>query len=125
MDANTDTTGSHGEQPAPETVRPRDAAATRRPVLAAGTGAALTAASVIAARPAAAATSGRHPHGFRSRIPVAPGVEVGISDLDGGRRGTVVFVPGWPLASTTFEYAYLFLADHSYRVHNELLTFIR
>jgi non-heme chloroperoxidase len=85
----------------------------RRTLLTAGTGAALTAAAVVGAgAPAAAA---QHSSTDGGRIPVAPGVEVNVSDLNGGHRGTVVFVPGWPLASTTFEYNYLFLADHGYR----------
>ncbi|MEU8607386.1 alpha/beta hydrolase [Actinoplanes sp. NPDC048791] len=85
--------------------------ASRRAVLSAGTGAAVTAAAVVAGETPAHAGAGRS----GTRIPVAPGVEVNITDLNGGNRGTVVFVPGWPLASTTFEYNYLFLADHGYR----------
>nr|WP_221380286.1 alpha/beta hydrolase [Actinoplanes polyasparticus] len=87
--------------------------ASRRAVLSAGTGAALTAAAVVGAGPSPAGAAPRPSGG--TRIPVAPGVEVNIADLDGGRRGTVVFVPGWPLASTTLEYNLLFLADHGYR----------
>ncbi len=94
----------------------------RRSMLAAGAGIALGAAALGAAGPAAADTSNTaekltaaRPHTGGTRIPVAPGVSVNISDQDGGRRGTVVFVPGWPLASTTFEYTYQFLADHGYR----------
>ena len=88
----------------------------RRAVLSAGTGAALTAAAIVGAG-AAPAAAAPHTSANRggTRIPVAPGVEVNISDLNGGSRGTIVFVPGWPLASTTFEYNYLFLADHGYR----------
>ena len=85
--------------------------ASRRAVLSAGTGAALTAAAVAGASPAQA-TPGRQ---GGTRIRVAPGVEVNIADLNGGRRGTVVFVPGWPLASTALEYNLLFLAGHGYR----------
>jgi non-heme chloroperoxidase len=87
----------------------------RRAVLAAGTGAALTAAAVVGTGTSAAAAP--HAGGSRggTRIPVAPGVEVNVADLDGGRRGTVLFVPGWPLASTTLENTLLFLADHGYR----------
>jgi non-heme chloroperoxidase len=85
--------------------------ASRRAVLSAGTGAALTAAAVVAGETPAHAGASRG----GNRIPVAPGVEVNVTDLNGGDRGTVVFVPGWPLASTTFEYNYLFLADHGYR----------
>jgi len=88
----------------------------RRAVLAGGAGAALTAAAVLGAgtSPASAAppTGGSR---AGTRIPVAPGVEVNITDLDGGRRGTVLFIPGWPLASTTLENTLLFLADHGYR----------
>jgi non-heme chloroperoxidase len=87
--------------------------ASRRAVLTAGTGAALTAAAVVGAGAAPAQAASRP--GGGTRIPVAPGVEVNIADLNGGRRGTVVFVPGWPLASTTLEYNLLFLADHGYR----------
>ena len=83
----------------------------RRSVLTAGTGAALTAAAVVGTGASAAAAARRS----GTRIPVAPGVKVNVSDLNGGRRGTVVFVPGWPLASTMFEYNSLFLADHGYR----------
>ena len=92
------------------------AGTSRRAVLSAGTGAALAAAAVVGAGAAPAAAAG--PGAGRSpgtRIPVAPGVEVNIADLNGGRRGTVVFIPGWPLASTTLEYSLLHLADHGYR----------
>lgn len=95
--------------------RPR--LASRRMLLAGGAGAALAAASTaLVTTPAAAAEvySGGH-HQTGTRIEVAPGVHVNIADLDGGRRGTVVFVPGWPLASTTLEYTYLYLADRGYR----------
>ncbi len=90
--------------------------ASRRAVLGAGTGAALTAAAVVGAG-ASPAQAAPHTTGGRggTRIRVAPGVEVNVSDLNGGRRGTVVFVPGWPLASTALEYSLLFLADHGYR----------
>jgi non-heme chloroperoxidase len=87
--------------------------ASRRAVLGAGTGAALTAAAVVGAGASPAEAARRSTGG--TRIPVAPGVEVNIADLNGGRRGTVVFVPGWPLASTALEYNQLFLADHGYR----------
>ncbi|WP_249998341.1 alpha/beta fold hydrolase [Actinoplanes sp. M2I2] len=88
----------------------------RRTVLAAGTGAALGAAAVAGAGAAPAAAAPRSGSGSGgTRIPVAPGVEVNIADLNGGRRGTVVFVPGWPLASTALEYNLLFLADQGYR----------
>jgi non-heme chloroperoxidase len=90
--------------------------ASRRAMLSAGAGAALTAAAVAGAGTSPAQATPRA-SGSRSgtRISVAPGVEVNVSDLNGGNRGTVVFVPGWPLASTTFEDNYLFLADHGYR----------
>jgi non-heme chloroperoxidase len=89
---------------------PAPGATSRRSLLAAGTGAALAAATTRST-PAAAddSASGRHPRRAGNRV------EVHISDLDGGDRGTVVFVPGWPLSSTTFEYTYLFLADRGYR----------
>ena len=90
----------------------------RRAVLTGGTGAALgAAAAATLPGPAAAAqgsSSGRHHH-LETRIPVAPGVHVNVADVDGGRKGTVVLVPGWPLASTTWEYTTLFLADRGYR----------
>ncbi|MEV4348241.1 alpha/beta hydrolase [Actinoplanes sp. NPDC049596] len=86
----------------------------RRAVLAAGTGAALAAAAATGAT-AGASPAVAVPRGGGTRIPVAPGVEVNVADLNGGRRGTVVFVPGWPLASTALEYNQLFLADHGYR----------
>jgi non-heme chloroperoxidase len=99
--------------------RPAPGATSRRSLLAAGTGAALAAAAAATtAVPAAAdvSASGRHDRRpSSSRIRVAPGVEVYVSDLDGGDRGTVVFVPGWPLSSKTFEYTYLYLADRGYR----------
>jgi non-heme chloroperoxidase len=85
----------------------------RRAVLSAGAGAALTTAAVVGAGASSADAAPRPRLG--TRIPVAPGVEINIADLNGGRRGTVVFVPGWPLASTTLEYNLLFLADHGYR----------
>ncbi|MDN5765676.1 MAG: alpha/beta hydrolase [Humibacillus sp.] len=94
----------------------------RRTMLAAGAGIAVGAATLGAAGSASAVSPNPAENltGARSREPgtrisVAPGVSVNISDQDGGRRGTVVFVPGWPLASTTFEYTYQFLADHGYR----------
>lgn len=94
----------------------------RRSMLAAGAGIAVGAATLGAAGSASAASpntvetlTAARSHEPGTRIPVAPGVSVNISDQDGGRRGTVVFVPGWPLSSTTFEYTYQFLADHGYR----------
>lgn len=93
----------------------------RRSMLTAGAGLALGAAALAAAGPAAADSpdnadpAATRPHTGGTRIPVAPGVSVNISDQNGGQRGTVLFVPGWPLASTTFEYTYQFLADHGYR----------
>jgi non-heme chloroperoxidase len=97
-----------------ETEDARSSRTSRRSVLAAGAGA-LTAAAVGigGTAPASAATRGTAPP--VTRIPVAPGVEVAVSDQNGGTRGTVVLVPGWPLAATTFEYTSLFLADHGYR----------
>src|SRR5689334_153936 len=88
----------------------------RRSVLAAGTGAALTAATAVAAEasPASAAPAGGTTRGG-TRISVASGIEVNVADLRGGHRGTVVFIPGWPLASTTLENTLLFFADHGYR----------
>ena len=56
-----------------------------------------------------------HRHRFTTRVQVAPGVHVAVTDLDGGRKGTVVLVPGWPLASTMLENTTLFLADRGYR----------
>ena len=95
-----------------------DHATSRRSLLLGGTGAALgVAAAAVVPTPAAAedAVAGhRHRH-LETRIQVAPGVHVHVADIDGGRRGTVVLVPGWPLASTTLEYTTLFLADHGYR----------
>ena len=99
------------EQPAQ-----RPGSPSRRALLAGSTGAALAAAaSGVAASPAAADTSPTDHSAAETRIEVAPGVRVNVADLDGGRRGTVVFVPGWPLASTAFEYTLLFLADRGYR----------
>lgn len=94
----------------------RPGSTSRRALLAGGSGAALATATAVGATPAVAdvsSTGRRNLDG--TRIEVAPGVRVNVADLDGGPRGTVVFVPGWPLASTTFEYTLLFLADRGYR----------
>jgi non-heme chloroperoxidase len=64
---------------------------------------------------AAEVSSAGHDHAFETRITVAPGVQVNVADLDGGRKGTVVLVPGWPLNSTMLENTTLFLADRGYR----------
>lgn len=96
--------------------RPRSAS--RRSLLAGGAGAALAAGAAVAVPGTAEAADGAsagHHHAFETRIRVAAGVHVNVADVDGGRRGTVVLVPGWPLASTTYEYTSLFLADHGYR----------
>ena len=87
----------------------------RRSLVAGGAGLAAGAA-VMAPSPAAAGTSpAGHHEGFETRIQVAPGVRVNVADLDGGRRGTVVLVPGWPLNSTMLENTTLFLADRGFR----------
>jgi len=116
-DHHTDANGADVQPAMNTTTGPRPRSASRRTLLAGGAGAALAAASTaLVATPAAAAevpSAGHHHTG--TRIEVAPGVHVNIADIDGGRRGTVVFVPGWPLASTTFEYTYLYLADRGYR----------
>jgi non-heme chloroperoxidase len=97
--------------------RPRSAS--RRTLLAGGAGAALAAgAAAVVPGTAAAATdesSGGHHHAFETRIRVAPGVHVAVADLDGGRKGTVVLVPGWPLSSIMLENTTLFLADQGFR----------
>lgn len=98
--------------------------ASRRSLLLGGTGAAVgvAAAAVVPGTASAAETSetsetserGRRPR-FRTRVEVAPGVHVHVADLDGGRKGTVVLVPGWPLSSIMLEKTTLFLADQGYR----------
>jgi non-heme chloroperoxidase len=93
-------------------------ATSRRALLAAGTGAALAgaAAAVTTATPAAAdVSSAGNQHGFQTRIKVAPGVYVNVADLKGGKKGTIVLIPGWPLNSTMLENTTLFLADRGYR----------
>lgn len=96
----------------------RRGSTSRRLLLAGGTGAAVTAAAAVAIPSPAAAetatTAGRSRH-RGGRIEVAPGVRVNVADFDGGGKGTVVLVPGWPLSSTALEYTCLFLADHGYR----------
>ena len=87
----------------------------RRSFLAGG-GALAAGAAVMVSGPAAAeVSSAGHHDGFETRIRVAPGVEVNVADLDGGGRGTVVLVPGWPLNSTMLENTTLFLADKGFR----------
>jgi non-heme chloroperoxidase len=98
--------------------RPRPTGATsRRALLAAGTGAALAAAAAVTTTTPAAAevSSAGHHSGFETRIKVAPGVYVNVADLNGGRKGTIVLIPGWPLSSTMLENTTLFLADQGYR----------
>jgi non-heme chloroperoxidase len=99
-----------------EQARPRSTS--RRSLLVGGTGAALgVAATAIAPTSASAAevsSAGGH-HRFTTRVEVAPGVHVHVADLDGGRKGTFVLVPGWPLSSIMLENTTLFLADQGYR----------
>jgi non-heme chloroperoxidase len=40
---------------------------------------------------------------------------VAVDDLDGGSKGTIVLVPGWPLSSVMLENTTLFLAHQGYR----------
>ena len=84
-----------------------------------GTGAALGAAAAVvvptSAEAAESASAERGHHRFTTRVQVAPGVHVAVADLDGGRKGTVVLVPGWPLSSIMLENTTLFLADRGYR----------
>jgi non-heme chloroperoxidase len=91
----------------------------RRSAMALGVGGALAAATatmVAQAAPAGAQPdSGKDHQHLATRIRVADGVEVFVQDIDGGNRGTVMFVPGWPLPSGTFEKQYLFLADRGFR----------
>jgi non-heme chloroperoxidase len=91
--------------------------ASRRSLLAGGAGAALAAgAAAVAPTPAAAEVYGAgHHHGYQTRIKVAPGVHVNVADFDGGRKGDIVLVPGWPLSSTMLENTTLFLADQGHR----------
>ena len=95
------------------------ATTSRRTLLVGGTGAALgvaTAAVVPSAAEAAEpSASERNRRRFTTRVQVAPGVHVAVADLDGGRKGTVVLVPGWPLSSIMLENTTLFLADRGYR----------
>jgi non-heme chloroperoxidase len=91
--------------------------ASRRSLLVAGGGAALAAgASAVVPAQAAAEDSGAgHHHGYETRIKVAPGVYVNVADLDGGSKGAIVLIPGWPLSSTMLENTTMFLADQGYR----------
>lgn len=87
----------------------------RRSVLAGGGALAAGAAVMVPGTAAADVASLGHHDGFETRIRVAPGVQVNVADLDGGRKGTVVLVPGWPLNSTMLENTTLFLADKGFR----------
>lgn len=98
-----------------EQARPRSAS--RRSLLVGGTGAALgvAAAAVTPTSASAAEVSSASHHRFTTRVQVAPGVHVHVADLDGGRKGTIVLVPGWPLSSIMLENTTLFLADQGFR----------
>ena len=90
----------------------------RRSLLVGGTGAALgVAAAAVAPTSASAAevSSSARRHRFTTRVEVEPGVHVHVADADGGRKGTVVLIPGWPLSSIMLENTTLFLADHGFR----------
>lgn len=90
----------------------------RRSLLVGGTGAALgVAAAAVVPTTASAAeeSSSRSRHRFTTRVQVAPNVHVHVADLDGGTKGTIVLVPGWPLSSIMLENTTLFLADQGYR----------
>lgn len=91
--------------------------ASRRSLLAGGAGAAVAAGTVamIPSPAEADVSSTGHRGGFETRIKVAPGVNVNVADLDGGRKGNIVLIPGWPLSSTMLENTTLFLADQGYR----------
>ncbi|GAA3553097.1 alpha/beta hydrolase [Microlunatus spumicola] len=111
-----------GDDTAPDDVVARGRArltTSRRSLLVGGTGAALgvAAAAVVpgSAEAADGSSADRGRHRFTTRVPVAPGVQVAVTDLDGGRKGTVVLVPGWPLSSVMLENTTLFLADRGYR----------
>ena len=87
-------------------------------LIAAGAALGAAAAAVVPTSASAAEVSPaghRHRDRFETRIQVAPGVHVSVADLDGGRRGTIVLIPGWPLSSTMLENTTLFLADQGYR----------
>lgn len=89
----------------------------RRAMMALGAGATVVGASALVPGTAAAETTSGH-HSSRhlaTRIRVDDGVKVFVQDVNGGRRGTVVFVPGWPLNSGTLELQLLFFADRGYR----------
>lgn len=116
-------TESQGDSTAgPDREEPR-AADTRRGLasrrsLLGGAGAALAAGAAAALVPSPAeadVSAAGHHRGFETRIRVAPGVEVNVADLDGGRRGTIVLIPGWPLSSLMLENTTMFLADQGYR----------
>lgn len=116
-DPQEDTIPTGGGRDEHESGATRRGLASRRSLIAGGAGAALAAgAAAVAPSPAAAdVSSGGHHRGFETRIEVAPGVHVNVADLDGGRKGTLVLIPGWPLSSTMLENTTLFLADRGYR----------
>jgi non-heme chloroperoxidase len=112
--------GSDDGQPGQGVGRVLRSPTSRRSLLLGGTGAAFGAAAAAVVPSAAAAdTSGseseRHHHGFTTRVEVAPGVHVAVNDLDGGQKGTIVLIPGWPLSSVMLENTTLFLAHQGFR----------
>ncbi len=91
-------------------------AVSRRAVMAFGAGATVAGASAMVPRASAAETTEQHgTRHLATWIKVDDGVRVFVQDSNGGRRGTIVFVPGWPLSSQTLEQQLLFFADHGYR----------
>ena len=103
-------------EPIPDTGAGPRHTVSRRAMMALGAGATVVGASALVPGTAAAETTstGNH-HGFETRIKVAPGVHVNVADLNGGNKGTIVLIPGWPLSSTMMENTTLFLADRGYR----------
>lgn len=103
-------------EPIPDTGAGPRHTVSRRAMMALGAGATVVGASALVPGTAAAETTstGNH-HGFETRIKVAPGVYVNVADLNGGNKGTIVLIPGWPLSSIMLENTTLFLADRGYR----------
>jgi non-heme chloroperoxidase len=103
-------------EPADDAAAAPQRAVSRRAAMAFGAGA--TVAGAAALVPAAATADTATHHGTRhlaTWVQVDDGVRVFVQDSNGGRRGTIVFVPGWPLSSQTLEQQLLFFADRGYR----------
>src|SRR6185437_10808062 len=72
-------------------------------------------AGVPTAAAAAAPGDTRSGDGTGGLIRVERDVYLHVADLNGGSRGTLVFVAGLPLGSNTFEYQLNFFAEKGYR----------